>query len=72
MPPIKIIRQSEQASLLSNGQVQKFIRVDFQVGDDGPFSISVKTEDYSADLVHQKILEIANQTIALRGKLAGS
>ncbi len=72
MPPIKIQRQTEQTQLNPNGTLQRWIRIDFTVGDDGPFSVSVKAEDYNADTVHQMILEVANQTAALRAKVSGS
>jgi len=72
MPPIKIIRQQQQSELLGNGRVEQIVRIDFTIGDDGPFSVFIPQADYTADRVHAEILKIANQTVALRDKLASS
>lgn len=68
MPPIKIVRQSQQSQLTASGQVQQMIRVDYMVGNDGPFSLSIPQSEFSADVLHQQILAAANQHVALRAK----
>lgn len=70
MPPIKLIRTSQQTELTSAGQVRQMIRIDFTIGEDGPFNVSVPKESYTAELVHDQIMAFANQHLALASKFA--
>ena len=72
MAKITILRQSQQAQLSPAGQVTQLIRVDFKVGDDGPFSISIPVDQFSAEELHARLTEFANKIAALRTKVEGA
>jgi len=72
VPTITIRRQSVQTQLNANGSIQRLIRVDFMVGDDGPFDLSFDAEAFNAETANQKIQEFANQIAALRTKVKPS
>jgi len=72
MPPIKILRQSDQTELTPAGRITTFVRIDFMVGDDGPFSESIPKTDYNAETVHAKLQAFAQQIAALHSKISGS
>jgi hypothetical protein len=67
--PITILRQSHQTALTPTGTVQRFVRVDFQVGDDGPFNVSIPETEFSADALLSKVRAVADQVELLRTTL---
>ena len=71
MPPIKIIRQSLQTELSPSGAVNRLIRIDFMVGEDGPFNLTFPQSEYNADVAFQKIQDFALQTHTVRQKFSG-
>ena len=68
MQKVSIIRQSHQSDLGPGGQPRVLFRVDFRVGDDGPFSVSIPAPDFTADELHRQISAIAEQVSATRDK----
>jgi len=68
MQKVSIIRTSHQSELGPGGQPRTLVRVDFRVGDDGPFSISIPDADFTADELHRRVLAIAEQVSAARDK----
>jgi len=68
MLAVSIIRQSHQSELGPGGQPRTLVRVDFRVGDDGPFSVSIPADKFTADELHRQILQIAEQVSATREK----
>ena len=66
MLPIKIIRQYHQSELTQGGNIRRLVRVDFLVGEDGPFNVSIPESDYTADALLAKVNEIAGQVAQLR------
>jgi len=72
MGAIKILRQSDQTELTPGGRITTFVRIDFMVGDDGPFSESIPKSDYNADTVHQRLQAFAQQVASLHAKVTGT
>ena len=68
--PITILRQYHQAELTPSGDVARLVRVDFKVGSDGPFNVSIPEADFSADALRAKIQAVADQVGSLRDQLA--
>jgi hypothetical protein len=69
MLPIKIIRQSHQINLTDGGRVERLVRVDFNVGDDGPFNVSIPEAEFSADALSAKVRAVADEVEKLRSGL---
>ena len=54
MLPITILQQSHQADLDQTGTVRRMVRIDFKVGDDGPFSVSIPVLDFTASVAQRR------------------
>ena len=67
--PITIIRQYHQSQLTPSGDVQQLTRVDFRVGADGPFNVSIPDSEFTADALTAKIRAVADQVEQLRAAL---
>ena len=63
---IKILGQKEQVSFLPGGQTQKVIVTTFQVGIDGPYTVSQPEEAFDQALQQQLILQKAEKLRAAR------
>jgi len=63
---VSIIRQYEVQRLTQGGQAQSMMRVEFKVGEDGPFSVEIPREQYSAESARFEINIIAEEVRALR------
>jgi len=66
---ISIIRQSHQSELDATGTVRRLVRIDFKIGDDGPFSVSIPELDYSAAAAQDRIEQFAREIQQLRSNL---
>jgi len=66
---ITIIRQSHQSALDAGGTIRRLVRVDFKIGDDGPFSVSIPETDYSAAAAQDRIEQFAREVGQLRSNL---
>ncbi len=71
MEKITITRISHQSELGANNLVQKLVRVDFRVGDDGPFNMSFREEAFDQQQAFTEISKFADNLTALREKAAG-
>ncbi len=69
MLPVTITRQAHQSELGPSGDVRKIVRVDFRVGDDGPFNLSIPEAEFSVDEMVRRIQAFANDIEAVRAKL---
>ena len=67
---VKIIRQSEGTQFLQGGGAQKVIVTTFNVGDDGPFTVSVPEDGFQATTTVKLIEQKADQVRATRAALA--
>jgi hypothetical protein len=72
MQQIRIIRTSHQNDLSEAGTVQRLVRVDFMIGQDGPFNVSFPEDEFSASAAQVKIEAIAKQLEILRASTSGS
>jgi len=68
--PITILRQYHQSELGPGGDVVRIVRVDFKVGADGPFNVSIPESDFTADALAAKVQAVADQVATLRDRLA--
>ena len=69
MFPITILRQSHQTNLGLGGALERLVRVDFNVGTDGPFNVSIPEADFTADALSAKVRAVADQIERLRTTL---
>ena len=70
MLPITILRQSHQTTLGPAGTIERLVRVDFNVGVDGPFNVSIPEADFSADALTAKVRAVADEIDKLRSTLS--
>jgi hypothetical protein len=68
--PITILRQYHQSELGPGGEVVRLVRVDFRVGADGPFNVSIPEPEFTADTLAAKVQAVADQVGMLRDRLA--
>ena len=67
---ITISRQSQQTQLDDTGQVRTFVRIDFRVGNDGPFNISIPQDQFNPETVYQQLNDFAEKVAALHARVA--
>jgi hypothetical protein len=70
MLPVTILRQSHQSQLAPDGSVQRIVRIDFKVGADGPFNLSIGENDFTVDEMVRQVQAFANNIEAVRAKLS--
>lgn len=63
---IKILGQKESTAFLPGGQTQKVIITTFQLGTDGPYTVSQPEDGFDANTQHQLILDKAAKLNAAR------
>lgn len=61
MPAPTVTRQAADAMLNDRRQYVQAIRVEFFIGEDGPFYIKIPQTEYSADRVNQELQKFANE-----------
>jgi hypothetical protein len=66
---VKILRQSEGTQFLQGGGSQKVIVTTFNVGSDGPFTVTVPEDGFQAASTVKLIETKADQVRALRAAL---
>jgi hypothetical protein len=59
-PDVKVEKQSEDATYDRNLQRQAWIRVEFYVGNNGPFVERFKKEEFSGAVRDAKLTDFAN------------
>ncbi len=64
---IIVTKVSEEPSFDNLGRAHAFIRVDFNVGDHGPFTERFPKETYDAAVVRAKLEQFANSLQQLGG-----
>jgi hypothetical protein len=65
--PIKITRVLEVADFGDKGQTIPSVRVEFNVGPHGPFSVTIAKKDFNATVANQKVNEFAQHVQQLQG-----
>jgi len=68
--PITVLRQTHQTQLAPGGTVQRLVRIDFNVGQDGPFNVSIPEDEYSSDALLAKVRAVADEIQKTRDALA--
>ena len=63
---------TETAALNDRGQLTPMIRTSFRVRGQGPYSIELLKEGWTADLADKLIQEWASQLVMLRDKYPGA
>lgn len=66
MPQWSITRIVEEMGADPRGMPAPYIRVDFQVGEDGPFVHRFKKSEFKPQLVRQHLEEFARDLATLR------
>jgi len=66
MKPYTIIRITEEIGAEPGGMPSSYIRVDFKVGDDGPFTYRLRRVEYKPELMRQHIEKFAREIESLR------
>ena len=66
--PVKVIRVVQNPILLPTGQVEPRTRVEFMVGGDGPFDLTVAEAEFSAEKIRQ---EMEKKAVEIRKLYAG-
>lgn len=56
---VKIVRQYQTAEIGPQNKLQQVVVVDFQVGEDGPFSVRIPLDEYSAEVVRAAVQKVA-------------
>jgi hypothetical protein len=66
MPQWTITRIVEEVGADEKGMVANYIRVDFKVGEDGPFTHRFSKKEFKSQLVRQHLEEFARDLATLR------
>ncbi len=66
MAEIRILRQLEEAGFASDGRVVPMIRVDFMVGNDGPFTERIAKDEFNSSVMRERLKAFAEHISALR------
>jgi hypothetical protein len=61
-----IVRITEETGAEPGGMPAQYIRVDFKVGDDGPFVARMRKAQYKPELMRQHLEQFARDIQALR------
>jgi hypothetical protein len=64
---VVIVRQVGESGFDRDGRVRDEIRVEFRVGDDGPFAKRFPAESFDGAAVRRELDEFARQLKATRG-----
>lgn len=56
---VKIVRQYQTSELGPANKLQQVVVVDFTVGEDGPFSVRIPLDLYTADVARAAVNQIA-------------
>jgi hypothetical protein len=61
----KVVRAVQDASFDTNGRPIEVMRVEFRVGEDGPFVVRIPREEFSAERVRTEMDRVARELNAL-------
>jgi len=64
---IRIVRQHQVSALSAAGTLETRVRIEFNVGTDGPFLIELPQAEFSADRALAEMEIIAGEVRKLRG-----
>ena len=63
---VSIVRQYQAQQLGANNRLETYIVIDFNVGDDGPFTVKIPAASFTSDLARAEIQKVALEVAALR------
>jgi len=66
MEPIRILRIYHNIQLNAAGQVEKLVRIDFNIGNDGPFNKSFPESSFDQAAAFAEISKFAGELEKLR------
>jgi len=59
MADTQIVRQYQTQHLNPQGKLEQVIVIDFNVGDDGPFSVTIPIAEFTADVARAAVQKLA-------------